>query len=122
MRDLVRLVNLQMWYDIPDYNGYQIMFHSVSNDFKLVAATVRSFKNFKKYPYGYILPYYHYAKGKPYMDEYYIMTNYEGKRKRLTVQDICKIFTESDQIIIPAANGVRAGSRNRLIYKTDVRL
>lgn len=88
------------WYPIPGFNGYEID----SND------VVRSFKNFKKYPYGYILKWYN---NKPYT---WCLTNNSNERVVITLAEIHAIIVDYKYPIQPRMPyDIDIGSRNRIL-------
>lgn len=121
-------INLEQWYRIPYYNGYEIylsQFWACENSVKYricntpVYATVRSFKNFNKYPNGYILPYAHYNEKTKKTKYYYELTDLSNKRKRLTIQTILSIIENYDLDTVTDQEARNIGSRNRVRWNTD---
>ena len=70
-----------LWYKIPGFPSYEI-----SNN-----GYLRSFKSAYKYPYGTILNYYH-KNGN-----YFILTDKNNSRYKLTVDDIWNIINKSTE-------------------------
>ena len=104
-----------VWYKIPHYNGYEIR-RIPTNENGRYLFEVRSFKNFNKYPYGYIMQYIHYPKngGKPKM--YYTMTDYKGISRNLKIEDILQIL-DNEPYYVTESNGTNINSRNRTLPK-----
>ena len=104
-----------VWYRIPHYNGYEIR-RIPTNENGRYLFEVRSFKNFKKYPYGYIMQYIHYPKngGKPKM--YYTMTDYKGISRNLKIEDILQILDDEPDYHTES-NETNINSRNRTLPK-----
>lgn len=119
------------WYKIPYYNGYEICF--VNNYPELYAnneackvnlygqdclVSLISFKNFKKYPYGYYLPYYHRQKGGK-GSYYYELSDVSNKRKRLKINEIISLIEDSGLNLVSGINTLHYGSRNRIVHTTE---
>lgn len=105
----MQIVN-NVWYTIPEYPGYEIKFLS-----GLDSAMIRSFKNFNRYPEGYLLPYEHKTSsgGCSY---YYEMTEYTGYRKKLKTEDIYKILIDKNYMVsIRGQYDTDIGSRLRTL-------
>lgn len=102
-----------VWYKIPHYNGYEVS--KRANTDGTYAYQVRSFKNVKKYPNGYILTYDHYDKaGNPHY--YYTMTRYDNNVFRLTIMDILDLI-EKEPYYAVESNGPNLSSRNLTLPK-----
>jgi len=82
-----------VWYTIPDYPGYEVRFIRGFDQFE-----IRSFKNFKRYPEGYILPYSHKTSGGG-VAKFYEMTQNTGYRKKLTIGDIYDILINKNHLV-----------------------
>lgn len=116
-------LKIETWYKIPTFNGYEIQFtnqqrniHSypvhLHNKYH-VFFWLRSWKNFKKYPEGYILPYIH---GKDY---YYELTDISNNRKRLSVGTIVKLIQNTPMDTRTDTYIRNIGSRNNVVYRSD---
>lgn len=99
-----------VWYMIPKFNGYEIK--RIPEGF-----IVRSFKNFNKYPNGYILPYEHKHGDKSLY--YFEMTASDGKRMKLNISEILDIMDEFFYYAIPQKeNATNMNSRNKIVSNT----
>lgn len=122
-------LELNKWYRIPDYNGYELQLteqkmgqrsHSLYIQHSNLHCHfwLRSFKNFKKHKNGYILPYIHTAKGGGHQ-YYYELTDLANKRNRITIGTIIKSLESSDIDLSVFDEYTNYGSRNRALYKTN---
>lgn len=123
-------IKINTWYKIPHFNGYEICFvkspYPNYNDNKSCKVNLYgeeclvslvSYKNFNKYPYGYLLPYYHKQKGN--ISQYYELSNTSNKRKKLRIEKIISLLEESDLDLSVNPNTLHIGSRNRVLATTD---
>ena len=101
-----------VWYMIPKFNGYEIK--QIPEGF-----IVRSFKNFNKYPTGYILPYEHkHGNSSVY---YFEMTSSDGKRHKLKIEEILDIMDEFFYYAIPQKEGAtNMNSRNKVVSEVGL--
>lgn len=111
------------WYKIPKYNGYEIQFTNEQqriNSYPVflhekyhVFFWLRSWKNFKKYPNGYVLPYTH---GTSY---YYELSDISNNRMKVSIADIVKMIQNSDYESTTTHNTKNIGSRNNVKFRTN---
>lgn len=116
-----------IWYRIPGFNGYELQLleqpnyhprsYPVNYKGNHLWFWLRSYKNFKKYPNGYILPYEH-GNGKN-KEAYYEMTDISNNRKRIKIGDIVKYIETSSYITDIGERVINRGSRNSIVYRTD---
>ena len=66
-----------LWYRIPSYVGYEYNF---------VTRQIRSFKNYNKYPYGYIL--------KVDSDGKWTLTNLKTKRVKVSEEEVISLIRQ----------------------------
>lgn len=93
-------MNPGYWYRIPGFNGYEVNSNGV----------VRSFKNYNKYPYGYILKWY---KNKPYTWQ---LTDNSNDRKVVTIDEIYKAIIDYPYKMQPRLyNYTDISSRNKIL-------
>lgn len=123
-------MNLQLntWYRIPFYNGYELQLterkthqHSYPvcvHDTLHCYFWIRSFKNYKKYPHGYILPYIHFGKYRK-VSYYYELTDAANKRVRLKIKDIVKLIEDSGLELSVYDCYTNIGSRNKVLFDVE---
>lgn len=119
-------LELDTWYRIPFFNGYEIclstkqyyLSYEYSYKGKNVFFILRSFKNYKKYPGGYILPYHHKGKNRK-INSYYEMTDINNNRVKLKISDIIKWMEKPPYENTTAHNRINMGSRNSIIYAPE---
>lgn len=120
-------INNNVWYRIPLYQGYELCIGNYIcpysyrlNELDGRFFTVRSFKNFKRYPEGYFLPYLHFTKNKNGIEvvsgKYYEMSDISNKRCRLTIDQVIELVNNSDGYI--HTQGTDSEARNRILYTT----
>ena len=125
MEDRIRLLcgkemGFEIWYQIPGYNGYEIKFSKLYGktfDHGIgLYHTVRSTKNFKKYPNGYEIQYLHISgKQNKIVDSYYELSNNDNKRIRLTVIDVLETINRNpDYSLAVPDNMLNIVSRNKI--------
>lgn len=91
-----------IWYTIPGYNGYE--FNSDNQ--------VRSFKNFKKYPYGYLKKPKINKKGELYWE----LSNNSNVVHKVTVSEIVQRILDRGELNCERQwNYTDIDSRNRII-------
>ena len=108
-------------YKIPEYNGYELTItpYNVLKDYdyeNLIYCQVRSTKNFRAHPNGYLIAHQETRSGK----RYYELSDYNNIRRRLTLTDILNQFNKySDRLLTVQSNTINIWSRQRALTRKD---
>lgn len=121
-------LSLDTTYKIPRFNGYELLItstmsckdsyliHLEKEDIKGYFA-VRSWKNFRKYPNGYYLPYIHYSNSTNRFSYYYELSDINNKRIRMTIAELCDLIRNHKEYNVTGHQNP-IGSRNRVLGQT----
>ena len=90
-----------IWYMIPGFNGYEI------NKFK----QIRSFKNYRVFPRGYLIKTYRDRKGKHYIH----LTDNNNIRRKMYIDDLWTLVQKDPNKYIRTTSDTYGGSRNKII-------